>query len=248
MDHRPANLRPPLREILIHHNHIDRPADPADRIAQANRLGDPVLDIALNDQEVQIAVACEFATRCRAEQDHPGRRPSSIREALPSHLDQLLRCHDQDSVLAGAGVPAHVRETQNSEIEQLQAVRPYDCFRRFAVVPADRRARAEAPAKPQTGLYALQTVPNSCSPLCRLWAISFWSVSEQLDLAIVYEPGDEGWIIASIPEVAGVFSQGRTRDEARTNVIDALRLMLSPEPSDAGDGREREALHLTIAA
>jgi predicted RNase H-like HicB family nuclease len=75
-----------------------------------------------------------------------------------------------------------------------------------------------------------------------------WSVSEQLDLTIVYEPGDEGWIIASIPEVAGVFSQGRTRDEARANVIDALRLMLSPEPSDAGDGREREALHLTIAA
>lgn len=84
--------------------------------------------------------------------------------------------------------------------------------------------------------------------LGRLWAVSFGSVSEQLDLTIVYEPGDEGWIIASIPEVAGVFSQGRTRDEARTNVIDALRLMLSPEPSDAGDGREREALHLTIAA
>jgi predicted RNase H-like HicB family nuclease len=74
------------------------------------------------------------------------------------------------------------------------------------------------------------------------------AVSEQLDLTIVYEPGDEGWIIASIPEVAGVFSQGCTRDETRTNVIDALRLMLSPEPSDAGDGREREALHPTIAA
>jgi predicted RNase H-like HicB family nuclease len=44
------------------------------------------------------------------------------------------------------------------------------------------------------------------------------------------------------------FSQGSTRDEARANVIDALRLMLSPEPSEAGDRREREALHLTIAA
>lgn len=73
-------------------------------------------------------------------------------------------------------------------------------------------------------------------------------VAEQLDLTIVYEPGDDGWIIASIPEVAGVFSQGRTREEARTNVIDALRLMLSPEPSEADDQREREALRLTIAA
>jgi predicted RNase H-like HicB family nuclease len=74
-----------------------------------------------------------------------------------------------------------------------------------------------------------------------------WPLPEQLDLTIVYEPGEQGWIIASIPEVAGVFSQGLTL-EARTNVIDALRLMLSPEPSDAGDRREREALHLTIAA
>ena len=73
-------------------------------------------------------------------------------------------------------------------------------------------------------------------------------VSEQLDLTIVYEPGEEGWTIASIPEVTGVFSQGRTQAEARANVIDALRLMLSPEPGDAADRREREALHLTIAA
>lgn len=86
-------------------------------------------------------------------------------------------------------------------------------------------------------------------PVCgALMSGIVWSVSEQLDLTIVYEPGEEGWVIASIPEVAGVFSQGRTREEARANVIDALRLMLSPEPGDADDRREREALHLTIAA
>jgi predicted RNase H-like HicB family nuclease len=51
-------------------------------------------------------------------------------------------------------------------------------------------------------------------------------MGEQLDLTIVYESGEDGWIIASIPEVAGVFSQGRTREEARANVIDALWLML----------------------
>lgn len=73
-------------------------------------------------------------------------------------------------------------------------------------------------------------------------------MADHLDLTIVYESGDDGWIIASIPQVAGVFSQGRTREEARTNVIDALRLMLSPEPSAGDDQREREALHLTIAA
>ena len=70
----------------------------------------------------------------------------------------------------------------------------------------------------------------------------------ELDLTIVYEEGEDGWVIASIPQISGVFSQGRTRDEARANVIDALRLMLSPEPPASDDEREREQLHLTIAA
>lgn len=56
-------------------------------------------------------------------------------------------------------------------------------------------------------------------------------MSDELALTIVFEPGEDGWVIATIPEVRGVFSQGRTREEARANVIDALRLMLSPEPT-----------------
>ena len=55
-------------------------------------------------------------------------------------------------------------------------------------------------------------------------------------------------MIAPIPEARGVHSQGRTREEARANVIDALRLMLSREPGESSDGREREELRLTIAA
>jgi predicted RNase H-like HicB family nuclease len=73
-------------------------------------------------------------------------------------------------------------------------------------------------------------------------------MSDPLNLTIVYEPDEDGWIMVSIPEVPGVLSQGRTREEARENILDALRLMLSPEPSEAGDQRDREALRLTIAA
>ena len=68
-----------------------------------------------------------------------------------------------------------------------------------------------------------------------------------LDLTIVYEDGGDGWIVSSIPAVPGVLSQGRTREQARENVLDALALMLSPEPPEAGDERERELLHLTVA-
>jgi len=42
-------------------------------------------------------------------------------------------------------------------------------------------------------------------------------VSESLKLTIVFEQGDDGWIVASVPEVPGALSQGRTREEAREN-------------------------------
>jgi predicted RNase H-like HicB family nuclease len=54
-------------------------------------------------------------------------------------------------------------------------------------------------------------------------------MSETLRLTILYEDGGDGWIVASIPEVRGTHSQGRTRAEARANVIDALQTMLTPD-------------------
>lgn len=42
-------------------------------------------------------------------------------------------------------------------------------------------------------------------------------------LTVIYSPGDEGWVVARIREFPAAMSQGRTRDEARTNVLDALR-------------------------
>jgi len=63
-------------------------------------------------------------------------------------------------------------------------------------------------------------------------------------MTIRYENGDDGWIIASVPEVPGTHSQGQTREEARANVIDALATMLTPD----GDlvGGDAEPLLLTI--
>ena len=80
------------------------------------------------------------------------------------------------------------------------------------------------------------------SGLCR--GAKLASVSGTVDLTILYEDGEEVWIVASIPAVPGALSQGRNRDEARENVLDALALMLSPEP---GEKRERELLHLKVA-
>jgi predicted RNase H-like HicB family nuclease len=60
-------------------------------------------------------------------------------------------------------------------------------------------------------------------------------MSENLRMTIAFEDSDEeGWIVAHVVEVPGAISQGRTRAEARANVIDALRLMLSPDEDEPG--------------
>jgi predicted RNase H-like HicB family nuclease len=68
-------------------------------------------------------------------------------------------------------------------------------------------------------------------------------MSEHLQMTIAYEePDEQGWIVAQVLEVPGALSQGRTREEARENVIDALRLMLAPDEDDplVGSGRSEE--------
>jgi predicted RNase H-like HicB family nuclease len=41
--------------------------------------------------------------------------------------------------------------------------------------------------------------------------------------AVVLEPGESGWVIASVPSLPGCHSQGRTRDEALSNVQEAIQ-------------------------
>lgn len=50
-----------------------------------------------------------------------------------------------------------------------------------------------------------------------------YDMRDALNLTIVYEQDpDSDWIVVSIPEVPGVHSQGRTVEEAREMVLDAL--------------------------
>jgi predicted RNase H-like HicB family nuclease len=74
-------------------------------------------------------------------------------------------------------------------------------------------------------------------------------VTEKLRLTIRYEqPDEDGWIVASVVEVPGALSQGRTREEARANVIDALQLILTPDEDDEDVAAGRsEPLDLVLA-
>ena len=72
-------------------------------------------------------------------------------------------------------------------------------------------------------------------------------MSEALGLTIVYDdPDEDGWIVARVVEVPGALSQGRTVDEARENVLDALRLMLTADANGAAQGRS-ERLDVILA-
>ena len=81
-------------------------------------------------------------------------------------------------------------------------------------------------------------------------------MSDALKLTIVYEPGEDGWIVVSIPEVPGVLSQGRTRKEAREMVLSALNdwLRFYVEDQDRGElgeipaDADTEPVHLSFAA
>jgi predicted RNase H-like HicB family nuclease len=56
-------------------------------------------------------------------------------------------------------------------------------------------------------------------------------------LTAIYERTDDGWWVVSVPEIPGAHSKGRTREEAREMIQDAVRLLLEVRREDA----EREA-------
>lgn len=46
------------------------------------------------------------------------------------------------------------------------------------------------------------------------------------DYLVVYQQSPDGWIVATVPELPGAVTQGRTMAEARENIRDAIELIL----------------------
>jgi predicted RNase H-like HicB family nuclease len=70
-----------------------------------------------------------------------------------------------------------------------------------------------------------------------------------VDFTISFDsPDEQGWIVARILEIPGAMSQGRTREEARENVLDALRTVLAPDEELAGKTAESDREHLRFTA
>ena len=50
---------------------------------------------------------------------------------------------------------------------------------------------------------------------------------QAIDFTAVIEKSDDGWYVGQIPEVPEVISQGKTIDELKENLLDALTLVMS---------------------
>lgn len=80
---------------------------------------------------------------------------------------------------------------------------------------------------------------------------SLLGVADPLHLTILFDEVEDGWIVASVPEVPGAHSQGKSKDEARENVLDALAGLLELRASAherSGRPLASESLDLVVPA
>lgn len=72
-----------------------------------------------------------------------------------------------------------------------------------------------------------------------------------VELHVIYEPDEDGWVRASIEELPGVITCARTLDEARLLVRDALtewlEALTSDERATISSDATRETLTLSVA-
>lgn len=84
----------------------------------------------------------------------------------------------------------------------------------------------------------------------RAWWATVSGMSDELHLTIRYSDAGDDWVTAQVVEIPGAISEGRTRGEARANVLDALDVLLTPDEQLAGASRDEnsESLTLTVAS
>jgi len=66
-----------------------------------------------------------------------------------------------------------------------------------------------------------------------------------MNVKILIEKGEDGYFVASVPSLKGCWSQGKTREEALTNIREAIELYLEPDEIETV-GKDREFVELAI--
>ena len=56
-----------------------------------------------------------------------------------------------------------------------------------------------------------------------------------MELLVVLKAGEDGYVVAECPALPGCVSQGRTREEALTNIREAIELCLESQHEEGWD-------------
>jgi predicted RNase H-like HicB family nuclease len=67
-----------------------------------------------------------------------------------------------------------------------------------------------------------------------------------MKLTVILEPSEEGGFTALVPALPGCISEGRSRDEALSNIREAINLYLEPVEDDIPLPPEVERLEMVI--
>jgi predicted RNase H-like HicB family nuclease len=67
-----------------------------------------------------------------------------------------------------------------------------------------------------------------------------------MNLKVILEPSDEGGFTAIVPSLPGCISEGDTREEALTNIREAIELYLDPVEDDTVGMERAEQLEVAV--
>lgn len=67
-----------------------------------------------------------------------------------------------------------------------------------------------------------------------------------MKLKIILEPSEDGGYTVYVPALPGCISEGNTREEALTNIKEAILLYLEPAEDDNIQGEKGEVLELAL--
>lgn len=67
-----------------------------------------------------------------------------------------------------------------------------------------------------------------------------------MKVKVVLERGEDGYFIAHCPSLKSCWSQGKTREDALTNIREAIALYLEPESAEVQETADREVVELAL--
>jgi len=67
-----------------------------------------------------------------------------------------------------------------------------------------------------------------------------------INMKILLEKGEDGYIVASCPALKGCWSQGKTEEEAINNIREAIQLYLETDPKTTRRSKNRKILKLAL--